>query len=264
MKDSRTIAAVATVVLALLLALLLVVAHLSVDAGNWPPPKKTVELAEIEEEFVDFLDPAPVHANPAPSYSPVRQKHESEAAPAGGTDLEDAGEAAPAPTVVTTERESPKKEPKKEAPKKTGPTRKELAQEEQRRKARRGVSDAFKAAEKAQDNTTDHGRDKGDSGNPDGEASSLNGSGSGTVGGGWLMPRYAKVDSRQTGSIILQAVIDKSGKVISVEQIGGKAPASANPSLVARCKAEVRAHIFTRHDDNAPDRATARITYTFR
>lgn len=264
MKDSRTIAAVATLVVALLLAGLLVVARLTVSAGSWPPPKKAMELVEVEEEFVDFLDPAPVHANPAPAYSEVPQRHDSEAAPAGGPDLEDAGAAAPAPQVVTTERESPKKEPKKPKPEKAGPTKEELAREEQRRKAQRGVADAFKASETASDNTTSKGKDKGDTGSPEGKASSLDGSGSGTVGGGWIMPRYAKVDSRQTGSIILQAVIDSSGKVVSVEQIGGKAPASANPTLVARCKAEVMKHTFSRNDDNAPERAYARITYTFR
>ena len=202
MKDSRIIAAVATLIVALLLAGLLVVARLTVSAESWPPPKKAMELVEIEEEFVDFLDPAPVHANPA--------------------------------------------------------------RDEQRRKAQRGVADAFKASENARDNTTSHGKDKGDTGSPEGEASPLDGSGSGTVGGGWIMPRYAKVDSRETGSIILQAVINSSGKVVSVEQVGGKAPASANSALVARCKAEVMKHVFTRNDDKAPERAYARITYTFR
>ena len=47
-------------------------------------------------------------------------------------------------------------------------------------------------------------------------------------------------------------------------QTGGKAPASANAALVEKCMAEVRRHTFTRRDDNAPETATARITYTFR
>lgn len=264
MKDSRIIAAVATLVVALLLVGLLVVGRLGVSAESWPPSPKTTELVEIEEEFVDFLEPAPVHANPSPAYAPKPMRNESKAAPAGGPDLTDAGAAAPAPPVVTSEQETPKKLPPKPKPEKTGPTREERLREEQRRKAQRGVSDAFKASEKAMDNATAKGKEPGDTGRPDGGPTALDGTGRGTVGGGWVMPSYAKVDSRQTGSIVLQAVIDRSGRVVSVEQIGGKAPASANPALVERCKAEVRRHTFTRHDDNAPERATARITYTFR
>ena len=265
MKDSRIAAALVTVLAAVLILLLLMVGRLTMSADAWPPPERPVtELVEMEEEFVDLFEPAPVRANPSPAYNAERTSNLSKPAKASGSDLADAGEAAAPAPVVTSERQSPVTAKTKETPPKTGPDLEAQKREEARRKARSGISNAFKASEEAVDNTANKGREPGDSGNPDGAASDLNGTGSGTVGGGWIMPRYSKVDSRQTGSIILQAIVDRDGKVTSVEQIGGKAPASANSALVEKCKAEVRRHRFTRNDDKAPERSTARITYTFR
>lgn len=78
------------------------------------------------------------------------------------------------------------------------------------------------------------------------------------------MPKYSKVNTSLTGRIELRAVIDEKGKVIKIEQTGGKAPAGADAALVAKCIAEVRRHTFTRTDNDAPPTATARIIYTFR
>ncbi len=266
MKSPRTAAAIITAAAAVLIALLLWQGKLAIHMQPWPPVSANhTELAEIDEEFVDLFDPAPVHANPSPAYTPEPAHNRSEAAEAAGSDLKDAGAQAPAMPVKTSERTSPVKAPKKETPKKSGPDKKALAEAEARRKARKGIADAFKETPAENpDNTQAKGAQKGDSGSPDGAASDLNGTGSGTVGGGWIMPRYAKVEARQTGSIILQAIVDASGKVTSVDQIGGKAPAAANPALVAKCIAEVRRHKFTRNDDDAPARSTARITYVFK
>lgn len=265
MKDSRTAAAIGTAIAAVLILLLLLTGRLTISAKEWPPHQKNeTELVEIEEEFVDLFEPTPIHANPAPAYAPKEVVNESKPAPPGGPDLRDAGKkAAPQPETVQ-QRPSPVKKAKKETPEKTGPQKDAEQAEKTSRRVKKGVEDAFKAVEDAMDNTKSAGEQKGDTGKPAEESSSLNGTGHGSVGGGWIMPAYAKVNSRQTGSIILQAVVNSSGRVTSVELIGGKAPASANPRLVEQCKAEVRRHTFTRTDDNAPERSIARITYTFR
>ncbi len=266
MKSPRTVAAIVTAAVAVIVILLLTLGKLDVHITPWPPVSDNhTPLAEIDEEFVDLFDPAPVHANPSPAYAETTVRNNSEAAESAGSDLKDAGEPAPAPPVKTSERPSEIKAPKKETPAKTGPDRKAQEQEEARRRARKGIADAFKDTKTEDpDNTQSKGQQKGDSGTPEGTASDLSGTGSGTVGGGWIMPRYAKVDSRQTGSIELRAIVDSTGKVVTVDLVGGKAPAAADPALVARCIAEIKRHRFTRTDDNAPEESTARITYIFR
>lgn len=237
-NDSRLLAACITALVALLLVGLLIVARLRVKATTWPPERQVTEMVEADEEFVDLFDPTPVPSDPAP-------------APAAAT----VDEPAQAPTATADEpAQAPAQEVKIQdsKPNIPRPTAEEIERTEQRERARQGVSAAFGASA------------SGDGGRPEAEAPTANGTGSGTVGGGWIMPAYAKVDSRLTGSIIIQAVIDRTGRVVSVGQIGGKAPASADRRLVERCIAEVRRHAFTRSDDNAPDRATARITYYFR
>lgn len=266
MKSPRTAAAIITAAAAVLLVLLLTLGHLTINVDPWPPVSDNhTPLAEIEEEFVDLFDPTPVHANPSPAYAEPNVRNNSEAAEAAGSDLRDAGEPAPPAPVKTSERPSDVKARKKDTPAKTGPDRKAQEQEEARRRARKGIADAFKETKPEDpDNTQSKGKEKGDSGSPDGASSDLNGTGSGTVGGGWIMPRYAKVDSRQTGSIELRAIVDAAGKVVSVDLVGGKAPAAADPALVSRCIAEIKRHRFTRNDDAAPAQSTARITYIFR
>lgn len=255
-----------TAAAAVLISLLLWKGRLAITVVSWPPVSQNhTLLAEIDEEFVDLFDPTPVRANPSPAYSEQPQHNLSEPADASGTDLTDAGDAGPAPVVKSSERESQIKVPDKVAPQRTGPDRKAEEQEKARRRARKGVADAFKDnTEQIPDNTSEKGKEKGDSGTPDGASSNLNGSGTGTVGGGWIMPSYAKVEARSTGSVELRAIVDADGHVASVELIGGKAPAAADAALVARCIAEVRRHRFTRTDDNAPERSTAKITYIFK
>ncbi|MCM1067689.1 MAG: hypothetical protein NC418_08985 [Muribaculaceae bacterium] len=264
MKNPRIAAAIVTAAAFLLLLLALIAGRLRVSASQWPPLARTTELVEIDEEFVDLFEPTPRPANPAPAYAAAEAVRESTPAEADGSDLDDAGDAAaPLPTVVS-ERPSAVQKPKKETPQKSGPDKKALEEERARRKARQGVSNAFKNTTEPADNTASKGSEKGDTGTPDGGASDLNGTGSGSVGGGWIMPRYAKVSSHRTGSIELRAIVDKEGRAISVELEGGKAPASGDPALVSRCIAEVKRHRFTRNDDRAPERSTARIIYNFK
>lgn len=117
------------------------------------------------------------------------------------------------------------KKPEKK-PRPAGPAKEQNAEEEARRRARKGVADAFSTDEKANDNTEAAGKTKGNSGNPDGTDSAVDGSGTGSVGGGWIMPKYAKVASALTGRVELRAIVGRDGQVISVEQTGGKAAGS--------------------------------------
>ena len=263
--NPRRQAAVATVIAAIILVALLLLVHL-----NAPMPDddkldiKPELLAMEEEEFVDFLDMSYGPSDPSPAYAPEPVKRQSRPAQASGIDREDAGKAAAPAPDVTSKRPSEVKRAEKPVPPETGPDKAKLAEEEARRKALKNVGDAFKKTSETPDNTSSQGKDRGDSGTPDGGRSDANGTGQGTVGGGWSMPRYASVPSEVTGSIILTAIVGSDGNVIPVELTGGKSPAAADRALVQACMAEVKRRRFTRHDDKAPERSTARITYTFR
>lgn len=78
------------------------------------------------------------------------------------------------------------------------------------------------------------------------------------------MPAYAKVPSTHTGSVRMEVKIDRTGRVKSVRFIGGDAPASTDPGVRRAVEAEVRSRRFTRASDDAPEEATAYITYTFK
>ena len=260
----RRQAAAATVIAAVLLVVLLCLLHLSEPLVPDRTARPAAEIAEIDEEFVDLLDMSYGPSDPSPAYAPEPVKRDSRADVASGQDKADAGKAAaPVPDVVS-KRPSEVKRPEKPVPPETGPDKTALAEEEARRKARKGVGDAFKNTSETPDNTSSKGTERGDSGSPEGGRSDANGTGSGTVGGGWTMPRYARVPSEVTGSIILTAIVGPDGHVLSVELTGGKSPAAADRALVQACMAEVKRRRFTRNDDKAPERSTARITYTFR
>lgn len=263
MNRPRATAALITAATAVLLVLLLLVCRLSFDPSRFKTERPVTELIEVEEEYVEFLDRPVRPSKPAPAYSEQRVRRNSRAAEATGSDLKDAGKAGPAAPDVTSKAPSPLQRKETEQPKKTGPTQEQL-EEQARRRAQKGVSDAFAKVPDAEDNTDSRGKEKGNSGSPEGQNSAMDGTGSGSVGGGWIMPRYSKVSSTVTGRIELRAVVGKDGHVISVEQTGGKAPAAANKALVSRCIAEVKARQFTRTDNDAPDKAIARIIYTFK
>lgn len=145
LSDSRTQAAACTALAAAAILAWLLLATLKFDELSLPvPPRPVAEIVEQEEEFVDFLDMAYGPSDPAPAYTPEPQNHESKAAEASGIDKIDAGEPAPPAPDVVSERPSPIQRPKKETPPQTGPDLKKQAEEEARRKARKGVGDAFK------------------------------------------------------------------------------------------------------------------------
>ena len=263
MNRPRLTAAIITAAAAIVLVLLVRVCRLAFDPTKLPVDRPVTELIEVEEEYVEFLEHPVKPSKPAPAYSEQRVRRNSRAAEATGSDLKDAGKAAAPAPDVTSKAPSPLQRKEAEPPKQTGPTKEQL-EEQARRRAQKGVSDAFATTPDAEDNTDSRGKETGNSGSPEGQSSALDGTGSGSVGGGWIMPRYSKVASTVTGRIELRAVVGKDGHVISVEQTGGKAPAAANKALVSRCISEVKSRQFTRTDNDAPDKAIARIIYTFK
>lgn len=260
----QTTALLITAAVALGLLLVLTVCTLS---GYIParshPGQPAAEMATELPEFVDMLPASLDGYDDARPYSPVEENHRSEAALPGGTDIVDAGSTHRAVKPAGSTRPSPVTTPQS-TPIKQDEAAEERLREDTRRRVREGISDAFKSPSDQADNTAAAGNEQGNTGSPDGSASNVAGVGSGSVGGGWIMPSYAKVKSALTGSIELRATVGADGSVTAVEQVGGKAPAGADAVLVARCITEVRSRRFTRRDDIPPASATARITYIFR
>lgn len=274
MKQIRLISLAATIVVALLLVLWMNIGRLSFDPASLrQPPRPTTALLVEEEEFVDLYTPEPVvpaASEASPAFNETVENNKATPAPETGMDLTDNGPEGVAEQPVTTRRESPLKKEVREKKKeeKKGPAKKvdkeKQKQEEARRKAAADMKSAFQNSS-GKNNTENKGKTEGNAGKPTGStATKQNGHGTGSVNGGWKMPAYAKVPSNVTGTIKLKADVDRSGKVTSVEVIGGDAPAATNSALIEACKAEVRSKKFTRSDSNPPEKATAYITYRFR
>lgn len=270
MNRSQAIAAALTALVALLTVVLLRFMTVSVDntEREWPPRHEgEVTLADMpEENFFDVVtEPGPAKEHdPSPAENPEPADNLSDPAPATGHSTADRGPAGEAPATATSKRPAPVKAKTEPAPKKTGPSKEELEREEARRRASAATRDAFRRAE-GTDNTANRGKRPGNSGSPQGGESALNGSGTGTAGGGWIIPRYARVPSSLTGSIKMQLKIDRAGNVISVTFTGGNPPAATDGALRRAVEREVRSRRFTRSDGSvAPESATAYITYTFR
>lgn len=232
MNSSRNIALAVCVAFVLAMAALLAFCRLDAPAAVPRPVPAAMIVDDAEtEEYVDFADDTPVDDTPQPAFTEQVQQATAEAA----------------------ERTAP-----------VEPTPQEL-QAMAREEASRDIAQAFKSSETAHENATAVSSDKkGDSGIPENTPSAVDGSGQGSVSGGWIMPQFNKVRSTATGRIELRATIDADGRVVRVVQTGGRAPAGTDAALVERCMAEVRSRRFTRNDNQAPASATARITYTFK
>ncbi len=263
MKERRVSAAV-TAAAALIIIAVLMLSHLSFNPAAMPPSRQPVaEVADAEPEFVDLLESlnSPSPSDPSRAYAETPSNRADRPAPEGGADLADAGAAGLAKPEVLQQEPSPVSR-RERTPAPAGPTRQEREQEEARRRAERDMANAFSTP--ADGNTSAPGPTPGPNGAPTGSETPVSGSGNGTVGGGWVMPSYARIPSTLTGSIRLRATVDATGAVTRVEQIGGETPASTDTQLVDRCIAEVRARRFTRPDNAPPASATAYITYIFR
>ncbi len=271
-QQARIIAAACTVVIAALLVALLGVTYISIKERVYPPPKPKSEIVMVdEEEFIEVIETqayasADGHENAA-SYNEETIQEQSQPTPASGTDVEDKGQPADAPKMVTGKEPSPVKEKKDDQPKKTGPVedKEKKQQEETKRMAQNEVANALKNAN-GKHNSSTSANDKGNSGDSsvDKSQQGTTGHGTGNVGGGWIIPHYSAVPSNVTGSVKMVVKIDASGKVISVSFNGGEPPAATNSAVRAAIEREVKSKKFSRssYDDAQP--ATAYITYTFK
>ncbi len=272
MNRTRLYAALGTLLVCALLALWLAVGTVGLRraVAGWPPERTSEITVEEYAEIIDLpQSAAPAADIPAPAPLPEQADAQAEPTPESGHDTRDAGEPGEAPATVSSARPAPvKATPKK--PEKTGPSEQQLKKqqeekerEEARRRATANTRNAFANAAGA-NNTKASGSKPGNAGAPSDKASALNGRGTGSAGGGWIIPAYAKVSSTVTGSVKMVVKIDRSGRVTSVRFDGGDAPAATDPAVRRAVEAEVRSRRFTRADDNAPEESTAYITYTFR
>ena len=248
--------------------LLLAHIHLSDKIPEWPPLHEN-DVALVEDQFFDVIEDIPMPYEsadaPSPVHDDVAENNASVPAPKSGSDMRDNGPAGDAPVAATSPRPSPVKE-KTQPPKPVGPSQEELdakREEEARRKANEAMNSAFNRST-GKDNTANQGKNPGDSGSPGGSATGINGTGTGSVGGGWVMPSYAKVPATVTGTIKYMVKIDGKGNVVSVTFQGGDAPAATDSRLRAAVEKEIRSRRFTRGSSPAPDESTAYITYRFR
>ncbi len=267
-------AAAATAVIALLLVMAMTVWRLAMPEEK-PEPLAKAEIMLEEEEFVDLLEPSPLPQQadntPASAQLPENSDAQSQPAPESGTDTKDAGEAGVAEPPVAAKAPSEvkvKKKKEEDKKKKAGPEvdKKKAKEEAVKREANNQVSNAFASAS-GKHNTKNGTADKDNAGRADGKArqGNLSGRGTGTVGGGWRLPAYSPVPSTVTGSVKLVVKIDRDGRVTSVRFDGGNAPAATDAAVRAACVAEVKSRRFTHpRPAEAPESATAYITYTFR
>ena len=270
----RIISALLTALACAVLVLVLAVCTLSFDPSTLRrPPRPTTAVAEMDEEFVELINPSLPHdvisGNPRPAMSPEDADAHATPAPQTGMDVDNNGPAGdPQPPVTSKVPSEVKHTPVPKETRPAGPTQEEIErrqQEEARRKANNTTKSAFAKAAEGKNNTDDRRKAQdGNSGRVSGDNPRANGTGTGTATGGWVVPKYSPVESTMTGSIRLRARIDVDGNVTSVEVIGGEPPAAANSALCNACIAEVRRHKFTRKDSAAPKEAVANITYRFR
>lgn len=257
-------------ILALIVLRLWVITYVP-QTHEWPP-RHDGEVTLMPEEVLVEVVHEPVRVAPrredaAPAKLPEKQVNKSTPAPETGHHTTDRGPVGDAPATVTTKTPSPVKQQVKEKPAQTGPTKEELEQqrlEEARRKANSATASAFQRSQ-GKNNTQANGKQEGDTGRPDGRSQSVNGTGTGSVGGGWGLPRYAKVPATVTGSIKVKVTVDRKGNATKVAFVGGDAPAATDTRLRQAVENEVKSRRFTRPNaDDAPETATAYITYVFK
>lgn len=279
MTRSRQIAGLTTAALMILLVLFLTVYRLQWNPTQpWPPqPKPYIEFDE--EEFIEPEEIPPASDSPedAAAYSEQTQDVAAEAAPTGGTALDNRGATAPeAPQEVTANKPAPvAKNPVKPKEKTGAQADNEAAKKEAEAKATRNtVKNAF-AKPNAKDNANNRNGSKGNAGSAEGRSDSAGPTNSasttagvqhGNVSGGWRWPHYSvRLSTPKTGSIRLRLTIDKTGAVTKAEIIGGKAPAASDPALQSSCIQIAKSKKFTRSDGSEPPAtATATLTFTFK
>ncbi len=271
-RKARWLAALLTTVIVVAAAALMACTYLSVTKyGIVVSDKQDIVL--VAEEFIDVVDmpAAPDMDGQHDSRAQADEQLESQPTPISGTDVDDQGNAGDPPPVTTAKQESSVKQKKpkaEEKPKPNGPAvdKKKKEEEAIKRKAENEVANAFNKSQGKHNNSAG-AADKGNNGVSDGKApqGTLTGHGTGKAGGGWAIPKYGSVRSTVTGSVKMVVTIDRTGAVTSLRFDGGDPPAATNAAARNACAAEVRARRFTRSNpDDAPESATAYITYTFK
>lgn len=270
MNDNRAIALGATALITVCSGLLMSVVKLSVPSlpDEWPPVHNNDVAMQVEEdnffEVVEQMQPSRVKDKASPAYTETPQNHKSTPQPTTGPDLQNRGTAGDAPAPVTSQRPSPVQQQTRPQPAQQGPSQDQADREaETRRQVTSQTSDAFQRSQ-GRNNTSNNGRGEGDSGRPDGTASTTHGTGTGRVNGGWHLPTYARVPSRLTGTIVVTAYIDRQGNVTQCTVTKATPPAGSDPALRQAVINEIRQRKFSRSDSNAPDQSVAVITYTFK
>lgn len=282
MSSSQQIAAITTVVVAVLVTVLLTSLQLSWNPEQpWPPqPEPYIEMDQ--EEFIipqEIANPAysPETAD-APALTEDDMDNPSEAAPQTGAALNTQGPAGKEnPREVTTKRESTAKAAPTPKPKDPGAEKAKKEQQEKEAAAKRtqnNVRNAFanpNAKGNSNNNPTGDQKAGSKTGNnqsagPANSTSTTAGLRHGRVSGGWLWPSYpSSISTSLTGSIILSLTIDKSGNVTDAVPSGGEAPAASNRQLQQQCIKLAKSRRFTRKagDDDAPESARATLTFIF-
>lgn len=268
MNRQQVIALVATLLFTIAVVLLMQFTHLSLAATDrsWPPPRQGQVSMADEELLFDVIEmPRAVTGKAeeaSPAFNETSQERLSEPEPVSGADKVDAGPAGKPQPPVTSTKPSPVKKKVEPKPEKSGPSKEEQEQERATRRANTNVKGAFDRAD-GRNNTQNTGTTPGESGAPSGSDKSIHGRADGSANGGWVVPNYRRIPSTVTGSIIVNVVIGRDGAVTDFTFVGGKAPASTDLKLRDAVKKEIQSRRFTRSDNNARDRATARITYIF-
>lgn len=272
MQDNRPriYSAIATALIVMIVLMWMACSHLTYSPDLAAPDTRgEIALAEEFIEVEDLSASAPESGDdtPATAQLPEPSSAEAQPAPESGTDPDNSGAKGVPEPALSSKEPSPMKVRDKKPDKKPGPEvdRRKAEEEKIRREANNQVQNAFAGAQ-GKHNTRNGTLDEGNAGKPDGKShqGNLTGRGSGSVGGGWSIPRYAAVPSPVTGSVKMVVKIDREGRVTSVTLNGGEAPAATDRAVCQACVNEVKSRRFTRPKaDDAPETATAYITYKF-
>ena len=218
---------------------------------EWPPvPEQEIIMDEIEDlyatgEFVrtgDIPEPAAPVDKPAPSDVTVPEPTQD------APDLQNAGEAAQQPKVVTSERPSPAKVKKE----KKGPTKEEIQKEKERQEAKR-QHQAKKNVEAATSRAFGGDKGKGTPGATEG--TSATGAVTGTPGNGLrgrTLESWTTVHGKKLGTIAIRVKVDSQGRVTSASYSasGSSGTVAADQAMRNQCIARSKECRFSVLEDS--------------
>jgi len=257
-KKDKAIAVAAAVGFHALLLLTVCLTYMT-----WPPLDEQGKPVEEPEEageilFVnEYVNLGDMITPETPADAPKQDAGGEEFQDAA--DLQNAGEAATPPPVVTSEQPSPQQLRKKPVPEKSGPTKEQLAAEA---KAKREAAAKEKIARQMA--FSGNGKGNGVSGTGEGDAVSgtLDGSPSHTLTGRSVIS-YGANRSTKSGTIQIAITVNAKGNVTSASYAGGSGPAAGNSELRARTIAAARSTKFSPLPDGSRDQKGT-LTWRFK